>query len=54
VNVVEKYELTPNLGAESRFFLHVPKNPVKRRINLMRELHNIQDEYNAIAADYLS
>jgi hypothetical protein len=31
---------------------YVPKNPKKRKANLMRELYNIQDEYLAIAADY--
>jgi hypothetical protein len=31
---------------------YVPKNPEKRKANLMRELNNLQDEYLAIAADY--
>jgi hypothetical protein len=31
---------------------YVPRNPEKRKANLMRELDNIQDEYLAIAADY--
>jgi hypothetical protein len=31
---------------------YVPKNPEKRKANLMRELNNLQDEYLAIAGDY--
>jgi hypothetical protein len=31
---------------------YVPKNPEKRRESLMRQMENLQDEYNVIAADY--
>jgi hypothetical protein len=31
---------------------YVPKNPEKRKASLMRELENLQDEYNTLAVDY--
>jgi hypothetical protein len=31
---------------------YVPKNPEKKKTNLMRELNNLQDEYYAISGDY--
>jgi hypothetical protein len=31
---------------------YVPKDPEKRNKNLLRELENLKDEYNAIAPEY--
>jgi hypothetical protein len=31
---------------------YVPKNPEKRRQNLIRELRNFEDEYLALSGDY--
>jgi hypothetical protein len=31
---------------------YVPKNPEKRRMSLMREMENLQDEYAALAIDH--